>query len=33
VIAITNTLAADQLRPATHVVQDYEAIRRLLLGG
>ena len=32
VIAITNTLAADQLRDAHAVVTNYEAIERLLLG-
>ena len=32
VIAITNTLPADQLGQATHVVEHYGTIRRLLLG-
>ncbi len=31
VIAITNTLPAERLRQATHVVETYEAIERLLL--
>jgi HAD superfamily hydrolase (TIGR01509 family) len=31
VIAITNTHSADELRTATHVVNSYEAIERLLL--
>ncbi len=31
-IAITNTFAGEALRHADHVVSDYEAIRRLLLG-
>ena len=32
VIAITNTHPADELRQATHVVQTYQQIERLLLG-
>jgi hypothetical protein len=31
VIAITNTHPAEELRHATHVVQTYEEIERLLL--
>jgi beta-phosphoglucomutase-like phosphatase (HAD superfamily) len=33
VVAITNTHSADALRAATHVVDSYEAIERLLLQG
>jgi HAD superfamily hydrolase (TIGR01509 family) len=33
VIAITNTHPAEELQHATHVVQTYEEIERLLLGG
>src|SRR6185312_2934763 len=32
VIGITNSLSAEKLARATHVVQSYAAIRRLLLG-